>query len=177
MYSFIGRLLWRAVLAFAVSAGSSALAAPPSTDARSIPKPILMLALYCHSAIEEMRVAYTRRHSNVDVSKDQIFQAFMGVFDKNRAELDGMYAKSVNDAAITANEGKFLDLTARKDTVLWVKFSGEKCAGPLFDGGAPKDEQCLRDINSEVFKCYQIVNEQAGELRARGRATPAPPQP
>jgi hypothetical protein len=154
-----------------------ALAAPPSTDAKSIPKPILMLALYCHSAIEEMRLAYTRGHSNVEISKDQIVASFLGVFDKNRIELGGMCAKAVNDAAITPNEGKFLDLTARKDAILWVKFSGEKCAGTLFDGAAPKDEQCLRNINSEVFKCYQLVNEQAGALRAKNQAAPAAPQP
>lgn len=173
----MSRFLWRAAVAVAVGAGSPAVAAPPSTDAKSIPKPILMLALYCHSAIEEMRVAYTQKRKATDIAKDQSISALMGAFDRNRAELDGMYAKAVGDQAITPNEGKFLDLTARKDAVFWLKFSGEKCPGPLFDDGPPKDEQCLRDINSEVFKCYQIVNDQAGALRDRPKAGPAPTQP
>lgn len=177
MNSFMSRFLWRAAVALAVSAGSPAFAAPPSTDAKSIPKPILMLALYCHSAIEEMRVAYTQKRGDADIAKDQTVTALMSAFDRNRTELDGIYAKAIGDQAITPNEGKFLDLTARKDAILWVKFSGEKCVGTLFDGGAPKDEQCLRDINSEVFKCYQIVNDQAGALRDRQKAAPAPAQP
>ena len=171
----MGRFLGCGALAFVLCAATPVCAAPPSTDAKSIPKPILMLMLYCHSAIEEMRVAYTRP-GQAAASKTPVVAALMAAFEQNRGELDGVYAKAVGDGAVTPNEGKFLDLTARKDAMLWVKFAGEKCAGTLFDGGPPGDEQCLRDLNSEVFKCYQSVNERAGAYRAQQNGAASPVQ-
>lgn len=142
MASAINRLISSRALRLATLSLFFALSTPNAevsdpTSAKSIPKPILMLMLYCHSALDTLagEVAKDPKPSAADVSEKK-WQAIKIIFDQYKLELGApslegkklnqVYDKSVSDGAINEGEAKFLDLTARKDALLWYAFAKEK---------------------------------------------------
>lgn len=141
------------------------------TSAKAIAKPILMLMLYCHSAFDTLYTEY-EKDQKTDPILTQVsdYRAFSTTFQVNRNELGGynaekgmfsVYVKSITDGAISYGEAKFLDLTARKDALLWVNLAKGTCKKHPFFRITTEDDECLRNINSEIFKCYQGFNQRA----------------
>lgn len=145
------------------------------TSAKTIAKPILMLMLYCHSAFDTLYTEY-EKDQKTDPVLAQVgdYRAFTTTFQVNRNELGAynaekgmfsIYVKSVTDGAISYGEAKFLDLTARKDAQLWINLAKNTCKKHPFFSIATEDDECLRNINSEIFKCYQGFNQRAQVLK------------
>lgn len=141
------------------------------TSAKTIAKPILMLMLYCHSAFDTLYSEYEKdQKTDPILEKLSDYRALTTAFQVNRTELGGynaekgmfsIYVKSVTDGAISYGEAKFLDLTARKDALLWVNLAKGTCKKHPFFRITTEDDECLRNINSEIFKCYQGFNQRA----------------
>lgn len=155
------------VLAFYSAVTSAQAQAPDSTSARSIAKPILMLMLYCHAALDTLQDDYEKsaRTSELPESKQH---ALMQAFKLNKLELGGfntetqlfhVFDKSVKDKAISAGEAHFLELTARKDATLWYAFAKEKCKTEIFASLSEEEDECLNKLNSEIHKCLIGFNE------------------
>jgi hypothetical protein len=136
-----------------------ALAEEP--DSKKIPKSILMLGLYCNAANNVLEQVFQSNPSYTPWRATGIREmAFKRVF----SQLDfngGGNVKAVRDGALTQKEVDFLVLTAKKDATLWGQVVHEKCGFELDHG---KLEHCLRDLNSEIYKCYLQLNDQVEQL-------------
>ncbi|NDB69736.1 MAG: hypothetical protein EB015_17375, partial [Methylocystaceae bacterium] len=140
---FSSRVLALASLFFLLGLTPLYAEAQDPKSAKSIPKPILMLMLYCHSALDTLagEVLKDEKPSVTEVS-DKKWLAIKMSFDQNKLELgvkhaegknlNHLYHKSVSDGAINEGEAQFLDLTARKDALLWYAFAKEKCKKQIF---------------------------------------------
>ena len=108
-------------------------------------------------------VAKDPKPSPADVSEKK-WQAIKMSFDQNKIELglphveaknlNHLYHKSVSDGAINEGEAQFLDLTARKDALLWYAFAKEKCKKQIFSELSEEEDECLNKLNSEMHKCF-----------------------
>jgi len=164
------RALTLAPLALLLALGSAHAETKDPTSAKSIAKPILMLMLYCHSALDTLAddVAKDPKPSLFEVDEKRQ-KAIAMVFDRNKLELgekyihttqlNHLYQKSVEDGAIVFGEAKFLDLTARKDAKLWYVFAKEKCKKQIFAKRSEDEDDCLKKLNSEMHKCFIGFNE------------------
>ena len=131
-------------------------------SAKTIAKPILMLMLYCHAALDTLQAENEKNPIDGALSAPQQ-KALQGAFQLNKTELGGfnaetqlfhLFHKSVEDKAITAGEAQFLEKTARKDATLWLTFAKEKCKKELFSPLSEEDDDCLKKLNSEMHKCF-----------------------
>lgn len=141
-------------------------------SAKTIAKPILMLMLYCHAALDTLQAEVEKNPSSGALSAPQQ-KAIRGAFQLNKTELGGfnagtqlfhLFHKSVEDKAITAGEAQFLEKTARKDASLWLTFAKEKCKKELFSPLSEEDDDCLKKLNSEMHKCFIGFNERVQML-------------
>jgi len=131
------------------------------TDAKSIPKAILMLGLYCNAADIVLKPFYERAPLappwRAEGKRAEAFaKAFSG--------LDYNYwgnAKAIKDKALSENEVTFLNLTAQKEAKIWGEHATPQCG---FLHEASEIESCLRNLNSEVFKCFQQLESQVTAL-------------
>jgi hypothetical protein len=167
------RLLASLILALMLTPAQAETVDP--TSAKSIAKPILMLMLYCHSALDTLagEVAKDPKPSAADVSEKK-WQAIRIIFDQYKIELGApsaegkklnqVYHKSVSDGAINEGEAQFLDLTARKDALLWYAFAKEKCKKQIFSQLSEEEDECLNKLNSEMHKCFIGFNERVQML-------------
>jgi len=130
-------------------------------DAKSIPKSILMLGLYCNAANIELKAYYERAPLappwNAQGKRAETFAKVFAALDYKLWGND----KAIRDKALTHSEVLFLNLTAQKEAKIWGEQSTPKC-GLLHE----KDEidKCLRELNSEVYKCFQQLNERVEKL-------------
>ena len=130
-------------------------------DAKSIPKAILMLGLYCNAANIELKRFYERAPLAPPWNaQGKRAEAFAKVFSSLDFNLWGN-AKAISDKALTQKEVLFLNLTAQKEAKIWGEHATTQC-GLLHN---PQDiENCLRNLNSEVFKCFQELNYRVDAL-------------
>lgn len=149
-YLMIKYFLGLYLATFIVIIATPAIAIDP--DAKSIPKPILMLGMYCNSSGIEMKNHYDINHMSLPwIAYGPKEKAFNSVF----ASLDFQgwgYTKSIKDKALTQNEIKFLVLTAKQETAVWLTAITNSCTKLH---GTEDYESCLKGINTEVYKCYQ----------------------
>jgi len=128
-------------------------------DAKSIPKPILMLALYCNTAMASLKERFEKNPLalpwRAEGKKKEAIIDIMQTLDLN----DQGYTKAVRDEAITANEAQFLKLSAVHEASQWMTNISHACSNPSL----PNDdyEVCLRESNSEIYKCYSQIIERA----------------
>ena len=138
-----------------------ALAQKAEPDAKSIPKSILMLGLYCNTADTVLKLDFEKNPALTPwraVDKRQnYFTQFFASLDFNRNGIN----KAVRDKALTENEAKFLEMTAQKDAANWALRVHEICETEF---NHDRLEICLRNLNSEVFKCYQQMNDNVEKL-------------
>jgi len=141
-------------------------------SAKNIPKPILMLMLYCHAALDTLQgeVEKTPPSGALPPQKQQ---AIGQAFQINKVELGSLtpetklfqlFHKSVEDKAITAGEAQFLEKTARKDAVLWFGFAKEKCKKEIFSPLTEEEDDCLKKLNSEMHKCFIGFNQRVNSF-------------
>lgn len=130
-------------------------------DAKTIPKSILMLGMYCNSASIEMKNHFDTNNMSIPwIAYGPKAVALPSVF--TGLDFQGWgYAKSIKDKALTQNEILFLVLTAKKDTAIWLDAAVNTC-GKVY--GSDDYEPCLKGINSEVYKCYLQILERAKAL-------------
>ena len=119
---------------------SSAGAGEVEGDAKSIPKAILMLGLYCNAANIVLKPFYERAPLAPPWNaKGKRADAFAKVF----SGLDFNYggnAKTLKDKALTQGEVTFLNLTAQREAKIWGEQATPQC-GFLHDEG--EIETCL----------------------------------
>lgn len=112
-------------LALSVHPLSSAPAEEP--DAKSIPKAILMLGLYCNAANIVLKPLYERSPLAPPWNaQGKRAEAFAKVF----SGLDFQYwgnGKAIKDKALTQNEVTFLNLTAQKEAKIWGEHATPQC--------------------------------------------------
>ena len=137
------------------------------TSAKNIPKPILMLVLYCHAALDTLQGEVEKSPPSGALTP-QKQQAVGRAFQLNKLELGiltpetklfQLFHKSVEDKAITAGEAQFLEKTARKDATLWFVLAKEKCKREIFISLSEEEDSCLKNLNSEMHKCFVGFNE------------------
>lgn len=150
--------LWLLTLCFVLLTGPAQAGEP---DAKSIPKPILMLGLYCNAANIVLKPFYERAPLAPPWrAQGKRAEAFNKVF----SGLDFQHwgnAKAIKDKALTEREVMFLILTAQKEAKIWGEHASPQC-GLLRE--ADQIEGCLRNLNSEVFKCFQQLDSQVKTL-------------
>jgi hypothetical protein len=136
-------------------------------SAKTIAKPILMLMLYCHAALDTLQAEVEKSPPSGALSAEKQ-KALQGAFQRNKTELGGfntetklfhLFHKSVEDKAITTGEAQFLEKTARKDATLWFAFAKEKCKKEIFSPLTEEEDDCLNKLNSEMHKCFIGFNE------------------
>lgn len=130
-------------------------------DAKSIPKSTLMLGLYCNAANVELKAFYEKSPLappwNAQGKRADAFAKVFASLDFNL----GGNAKAIKDKALTSSEVNFLNLTAQKEAKIWGEHATMKC-GLLHENS--EIETCLRDLNSEIFKCYQQIISQVDNV-------------
>ena len=141
-------------------------------SAKTIAKPILMLMLYCHAALDTLQGEVEKSPPSGTLSAAQN-KALQSAFQLNKTELGGfnsetqlfhLFHKSVEDKAISAGEAQFLEKTARKDATLWFAFAREKCKKEIFSALTEEEDECLNKLNSEMHKCFIGFNERVGHF-------------
>jgi hypothetical protein len=166
------RALWVTPLAILLTQSFASADVLDPKSAKNIPKPILMLMLYCHAGINTLQGEYEKTlPSPVTTEKKQ--RAITQAFEINKVELGGInpesqlfavFHKSVADKAITTGEAQFLEKTAEKDALLWFSLTKEKCKKDIFLPLTEEEGECLRNINSEMYKCFIGFNERVETL-------------
>ena len=153
------------LLFLALTPACAQLSDPKS--AKTIAKPILMLMLYCHAALDTLQGEVEKSPPSGTLSAAQN-KALQSAFQLNKTELGGfnsdtqlfhLFHKSVEDKAISAGEAQFLEKTARKDATLWFAFAREKCKKEIFSALTEEEDECLNKLNSEMHKCFIGFNE------------------
>lgn len=140
----IAQIMWSSTAAFA-----------EEPDAKSIPKPILMLGLFCNSALFAMKSSFETNPAALPwlatgAKVDEI-KSLMNKIDAT----DAPYEKAIRDHAITEDEAKFLKFSALHEAEQWIKNINQSCATP---NHAPQVyEACLKETNSEIYKCYRHI--------------------
>ena len=150
------------VLSALIGFGVTALHAEEPTisepSAKDIPKPVLMLGLFCNSALVAIKGQYLANPRTLpwraDATTEKKITELLNKLDAS----DGGYVKSVKDGALTEGEAKFLKFKATHEAVDWAKNINRICNGPADHGGAY--ELCLKEVNSEIFKCYRQIMDQ-----------------
>jgi hypothetical protein len=128
-------------------------------DSKSIPKPILMLGLYCNSAMSTLKGRFKSNPSAPPwraegASKD----AILGLLQK--LDLNDLgYAKAVKDKALTPGEAQFLKFSAVHEADHWLNNITKSCANPSLT--AEEYDLCLKETNSETYKCYRQIIDAA----------------
>lgn len=136
-----------------LGSGSAVLAEEP--DAKSIPKPILMLGLFCNSALSSMKSAFETNPAALPwLATDSKMKQITTLMNKVDIT-DAPYEKAIRDKAITAEEAKFIKFSAQHESGQWLININHSCAAPRL---APESyEKCLKETNSEVYKCYRTI--------------------
>lgn len=149
------------IVSFLIGLVSCGFGHAQEVDAKSIPKPILMLGLYCNAANIELKKYYEHAPLappwNAQGKRAESFSKVFAALDYKLWGND----KAIRDKALTQSEVLFLNLTAQKEAKIWGEQSTPKC-GLLYK----KEEvnSCLRDLNSEVYKCFQQLNDQVEKV-------------
>ena len=151
------KLIFWLVLTFGLSLHASAKADEP--DAKTIPKSILMLGLYCNSANSSLKERFDANPTNLpwraEGKKREVIQSIMLKLDL----MDLGYAKAVKDKAITQEEANFIKFTAVHEAVQWYQNIHLSCKDHL---SSENDyEACLKEANSEIYKCYRQIIDAA----------------
>jgi hypothetical protein len=127
-------------------------------NAKDIPKPVLMLGLFCNSALVAIKGDFQTNPRALPWKADGIREKKIAeIFNKLDAKNSG-YIKSVNDKALTEGEAHFLHFNADHEARDWVRNVNRICANPAM--GSYEYEQCLKEVNSEIYKCYRQVMDQ-----------------
>jgi len=149
------------VLATALNFILGARAEAEGPDAKSIPKAILMLGLYCGAADIALKPFYERAPLappwNAQGKRAEAFAKVFSALDYNY----GGNAKAIKDKALTQSEVTFLTLTAQKEARIWGEHATPQCG---FLREEDEIEVCLRNLNSEVFKCFKQLDDQVKTL-------------
>ncbi len=136
-------------------------------DSKSIPKPILMLGLYCNSAMSTLK---GRFESNPAAppwrAEGPRKEAIFGLLQ--RLDLNDLgYAKAVKDKALTPSEAQFLKFSAVHEADQWINNIIRTCSDPSVS--AEDYDYCLKETNSEIYKCYrQIIDAAQAITKAQG---------
>jgi hypothetical protein len=136
-------------------------------DAKSIPKPILMLGLYCNSAMSTLKGRFEANPSappwRAEGARKDIILSLMQKLDLK----DLGFVKAVKDKAFTAAEAQFVKFSAVHEADQWLGNITHTCSNPEFT--AKEYDLCLQDANSEIYKCYRQINDNAQAiLKAQG---------
>lgn len=150
------------VLSALIGFGVTALHAEEPTksepSAKGIPKPVLMLGLFCNSALVAIKGQYLANPRalpwRADGAREKKITELLNKLDASH----GGYVKSVKDGALTEGEAKFLHFNATHEAVDWAKNINRICNQHADEGGAY--ELCLKEVNSEIFKCYRQIMDQ-----------------
>lgn len=143
----------------------SCLAEEP--DSKSIPKPMLMLGLYCNSSLSSLKGRFEANPSappwRAEGAKKEAILNLMQNLDLN----DLGYAKAVKDKALKADEAQFLKFTAVHETEQWLNNIIRSCSNPELT--AEDYDMCLKETNSEIYKCYrQIIDAAQNLIKTQG---------
>lgn len=145
------------ILTFGLSVAADALADEP--DSKSIPKSILMLGLYCNSANSTLKERFENNPTNLpwraEGKKKGAIHGLMDKLDLN----DLGYAKAVRDKAITQEEANFIKFLAIHEANQWLVNINVNCNNHLSSENAY--EACLKEANSEIYKCYRQIIDAA----------------
>jgi hypothetical protein len=136
-------------------------------DAKSVPKQILMLGLYCNDAILTLKGRFEANPSappwRAEGPRKEAILTLMQKLDLQ----DFGLAKAVKDKALTSAETQFLKFSAVHEADQWLNNINKSCSNPEF---SPEYyDTCLKEANSEIYKCYRQITDGAQViLNARG---------
>lgn len=134
---------------------SCATALADEPDAKSVPKPILMLGLFCNSALSAMKAPFEANPLAppwlATGSRLESIKTLMNKLDTS----DAPYEKAIRDRAITAEEAQFMKFSAQHESGQWLTNINQSCVSPNFQ--MQEYETCLKETNSEIYKCYRII--------------------
>jgi hypothetical protein len=136
-------------------------------DSKSIPKPILMLGLYCNSAMSTLKGRFEANPSAPPWrAEGPLKEAILGLIQK--LDLNDLgYAKAVKDKALTPAEAQFLKFSAVHEADHWLNNITKSCSNPSLT--AKEYDLCLKETNSETYKCYrQIIDAAKINTNAKG---------
>lgn len=147
---------------------TSAPAIAQEADAKSIPKPILMLGLFCNSALSSLKTHFEVQPGAppwlATGSKLESIKILMNKLDTT----DGPYEKAIRDHAISADEAKFIKFSAIHESEQWLINITSSCVSTNLS--TQDYEACLKETNSEVYKCYRIIID---AVQAMAKSSPA----
>lgn len=147
-----------ALIGFGVTALHAEEPTKSVPNAKDIPKPVLMLGLFCNSALVAIKGQYLANPRalpwKADGDAEKKIAELLSMLDPNNSG----YVKSVKDGALTQAEASFLNFNASHEAVDWVKNVNRICSDPAIHGG--EYELCLKEVNSEIFKCYRQIMDQ-----------------
>lgn len=127
----------------------------PEPDSKDIPKPILILGLYCNSAMGSIKSKFDDKPDALPwKANNQTRSKISAILEK--LDFNGWgYAKAIKDKAIKESEAEFIKFTAIHETSDWMKNIQRNCQDPTLSG--PDYEKCLQETNTEVYKCYKQI--------------------
>lgn len=150
------------MLTLAITSRICAPAMATEPDTKSIPKPILMLGLFCNSTLGALKTKFEANPSAPPWrsmgSKQEAIRALLQKLDTS----DAAYEKAVRDQAITPGEAKFIKFSAVHEAEQWLNNINQSCASP--DLPSADYESCLKETNSEIYKCYHQVIDAAQSM-------------
>jgi hypothetical protein len=128
-------------------------------DSKSIPKPILMLGLYCNSAMSTLKGRFESNPSAPPwLAEGPRKDAILGLLQK--LDFNDMgYAKAVKDKALTPAEAQFLKFSAVHEADQWLNNITKSCSSPSLT--TEEYDLCLKETNSETYKCYRQIIDAA----------------
>jgi hypothetical protein len=128
-------------------------------DSKSIPKPILMLGLYCNTAMSTLKGRFEANPSAPPWrAEGPRKEAIFGLLQK--LDLNDLgYAKAVKDKALTPAEAQFLKFAAVHEANQWLNNITKSCSNLTFT--ADEYDLCLKETNSETYKCYRQIIDAA----------------
>jgi hypothetical protein len=149
-----------------VNCPSHSLAGEP--DSKTIPKPILMLGLYCNSAMSTLKGRFEANPSAPPWRAEGAHRNAILVLLQKLDLNDNGFTKAVKDKALTAEEANFLKFSAVHEADQWVNNISKTCS---ISGLSPEDyDLCLKETNSEVYKCYrQIMDSAQSSLKVKSQ--------
>ena len=130
------------------------------TDAKSIPKPILMMGLYCNSALSALKNQFEADPTAIPWKavagkKQEAIRYLLQKLDTS----DGSYDKAIRDRALSPEEARFIKFSAVHESMQWLNNIRLSCVSA--DPQSTDYEACLKESNSEIYKCYRQIIDAA----------------
>lgn len=158
----IKRYIHILTLASTFTLSIAAFSIADETDSKSIPKPILMLGLYCNSALSALKTQFEADPAAIPWravgKREESIRIQMQKLDTS----DRSYDKAIRDQALSPEEARFIKFSAIHESLQWLNNTRHSCI--TADSQSADYEACLKETNSEIYKCYRQIIDAAQKM-------------